>query len=400
MTNIPIDDGASTPRDTNPDLDRLLDTDGENRAVRAFLLGLRSEAGRSVAAMRSHMKYSGFPHWPQWVADSAPGVHLTKAGAQSWLRHLFGLESTNALDAPLTQAARDVLAERYRQIGVEGWTPEHDNEHDKGELVDAAICYAAGTTDIRRTDGYVWPWDEAWWKPRDPRRNRVIAAALILADLERIDRIASQSALAAHAPVVLPEPEGYVRVPLEFVRRFNTLAHNYSLDAVAPDHYFGTERDAFRNAYARCGRDLAELRALLADVSAPAAPADEVLGWVHKSKSGKIGNHFYTYEPHCDSSVRDDGGEKIAVIAAAAPQAAGADALDATPLATQADALDAARYRWLRRNVGVYRTNDGKGPVSPYLLLRYPALEDIAAETDAAIDAAIAAQAASAKEKS
>jgi hypothetical protein len=29
----------------------------------------------------------------------------------------------------LTQAARDVLAERARQISTEGWTPEHDDEH-------------------------------------------------------------------------------------------------------------------------------------------------------------------------------------------------------------------------------------------------------------------------------
>ena len=64
-----------------------------------------------------------------------------------------------------------------------------------------------------------------------------------------------------------------------------------------------------------------QVRALLA--TGGKAQAVEVLGWVHKTKRGKIGNHFYTYEPHCDTAVRDDGGEKIAVIAAsgAAPQA-------------------------------------------------------------------------------
>lgn len=54
---------------------------------------------------------------------------------------------------------------------------------------------------------------------------------------------------------------------------------------------------------------------------------------------------------------------------------------------------DAARYRWLRRNIGVYRTNDGEGPVSMYLLMHKPAKDLIAEETDAAIDAALADQA-------
>ena len=54
---------------------------------------------------------------------------------------------------------------------------------------------------------------------------------------------------------------------------------------------------------------------------------------------------------------------------------------------------DAARYRWLRINaIGAFRTNDGKGPVSVYHLSKIPAIPGIPEETDAAIDAAIAAQ--------
>lgn len=65
------------------------------------------------------------------------------------------------------------------------------------------------------------------------------------------------------------------------------------------------------------------------------------------------------------------------------------DALADQAQAANADALDAARYRWLRRNVGAERTNGGKGPVSVYLLWRPPASDSVAAETDAAIDAAM-----------
>ena len=64
-----------------------------------------------------------------------------------------------------------------------------------------------------------------------------------------------------------------------------------------------------------------------------------------------------------------------------------------TAAQAQEDAKDAARYRWLRINaIGAFRTNDGKGPVSVYHLSKIPAIPGIPEETDAAIDAAIAAQ--------
>ena len=83
-----------------------------------------------------------------------------------------------------------------------------------------------------------------------------------------------------------------------------------------------------------------ELRALLktlisgAQCAAPVHPADvvpdhnvqPVLGWIHKLRNGKIGSKVYTYEPHCDCAVRDDGGEKIAVVAATHPTQQGLDA--------------------------------------------------------------------------
>lgn len=57
--------------------------------------------------------------------------------------------------------------------------------------------------------------------------------------------------------------ETMVLVPLAFVQQFNTMAHNYSLGVIPPDYYFGTERDAFVSAYARCSKALLELRDLL-----------------------------------------------------------------------------------------------------------------------------------------
>lgn len=89
-------------------------------------------------------------------------------------------------------AILDVIAERQRQQSVEGWTPEHDDEHCNEELAMAAVCYINETGTVNRNGGkpWGWPWEASWWKPKGRRRNLVKAGALILAEIERIDRAA------------------------------------------------------------------------------------------------------------------------------------------------------------------------------------------------------------------
>lgn len=89
----------------------------------------------------------------------------------------------------------DIAAERQRQLDVEGWSPEHDDdEHKDGQLARAAACYANGGKVFELVgDGYprhVWPWADTWWKPGDRRRDLIKAAALIVAEIERLDRAA------------------------------------------------------------------------------------------------------------------------------------------------------------------------------------------------------------------
>ena len=101
------------------------------------------------------------------------------------------LATRTAAPAGLTEAARDVLAERRRQVEQEGWAPEQDDQYDGGELSLAASCYAVageGPHPPQFLAPRDWPWDYEWWKPTDDRRNLVKAGALILADIERLDR--------------------------------------------------------------------------------------------------------------------------------------------------------------------------------------------------------------------
>jgi hypothetical protein len=96
----------------------------------------------------------------------------------------------------MSKALEDVAKERRRQLLEEGFTPRHDDQHDAHELTRAAISY------IRHVQKYAgnklygditapstWPWGLNWWKPRTPRRDLIRAAALLVAEIERLDRI-------------------------------------------------------------------------------------------------------------------------------------------------------------------------------------------------------------------
>ena len=115
---------------------------------------------------------------------------------------------------PHESVTSEIARERERQIEAEGWTREHDGQHTKHEIAKAAACYAYAAAlpdDMREillsltpadvmhrwrelpTIGRMWPWNWEWWKPKSRRRDLVRAAALIVAEIERLDRIAQRS---------------------------------------------------------------------------------------------------------------------------------------------------------------------------------------------------------------
>ncbi|EIH9536937.1 ead/Ea22-like family protein [Escherichia coli] len=85
-------------------------------------------------------------------------------------------------------AILDVIAERQRQQSVEGWMPEHDDQYSKSQLLWASSCYVLNAIHPFNRIPFDWPWTPEWWKPTNPRRDLVKAGALILAEIERIDR--------------------------------------------------------------------------------------------------------------------------------------------------------------------------------------------------------------------
>lgn len=124
----------------------------------------------------------------------------------------------------LSRATRDIADERDRQVRVEGWSADHDDGHTRGELAQAALCYVATSAGATRKlaagyradvladpAGYYgatyrpliaheWPWGRCDFKPRSRRADLVRAGALIVAEIERLDREAGASAESDELP--------------------------------------------------------------------------------------------------------------------------------------------------------------------------------------------------------
>lgn len=113
------------------------------------------------------------------------------------------------LPAPTREEVlEEIAAERRRQVEAEGWTPEHDDGHAKGEMAVAAACYALAAAECPAERALmdqfgdasgtpsrllkIWPWSRDWWKPKSRRRDLIRAAALIVAEIERLDRGAAK----------------------------------------------------------------------------------------------------------------------------------------------------------------------------------------------------------------
>ncbi|HFZ7939642.1 TPA: hypothetical protein ACIO7S_001459 [Salmonella enterica subsp. enterica serovar Birkenhead] len=113
-----------------------------------------------------------------WPVENSVGIVVGAPELADGVHELYAAPQ-------LTPAAADVLAERHRQITVKGWTPEHDDTYIGFELAAAAISYI----EPMEAENY-WPadWHDDSFRPSDYRRNLVKATALLLAELERLDR--------------------------------------------------------------------------------------------------------------------------------------------------------------------------------------------------------------------
>lgn len=126
----------------------LMDDDGENRAVRCFLSLYSGTTGVTVAQMTSHLAHSGFDgYWPEWVNDPAAAGHLTKGGAQHWIRHLFSIEPDPAAQTQIAAVARlRGIVETLRGI-----VADMDDDHDRKQVLALLPMFDQCFADLRCT---------------------------------------------------------------------------------------------------------------------------------------------------------------------------------------------------------------------------------------------------------
>lgn len=134
----------------------------------------------------------GYYHSHPSTEEFSDTRHTRQAAvASAWaLREELRTAKQGIADSDIPQAIRDVLAERKRQTEVKGWMQEHEDSHGRRELSDAAAAYLLYEQEIAAD---IWPFESAFC-PKNHRDNVVTAGALIIAEIERLDRLAAKEA--------------------------------------------------------------------------------------------------------------------------------------------------------------------------------------------------------------
>ncbi|STJ26705.1 Uncharacterised protein [Citrobacter braakii] len=137
--------------------------------------------GRAISCLNELKEYRKAQNPVMFIDGDISPDDLDKMAAL--LRECRGV--TPVLIPSQSPALRDVAAERQRQQSIKGYSVEQDDTYIGGELAAAAISYI----EPLEAENY-WPadWHDDSFKPSDYRRNLVKATALLLAEIERLDR--------------------------------------------------------------------------------------------------------------------------------------------------------------------------------------------------------------------
>ncbi|MCC6192246.1 MAG: hypothetical protein IT318_24710 [Anaerolineales bacterium] len=224
-----------------------------------------------------------------------------------------------------------IKAERRRQLQVERWTAEHDDEHEDGALEQAAHCYWTAQNAQAEPPGAApgwpseWPWDIAWWKPRDRLSNLIRAGALYLAGADRALRhnlLDLQAGDLAHVVTIGDEIDELVRG--------RSIAHRSGMNPLGWEKYPDGVMDWHAAEPPNLTGDRHERRAgmlracpycgsmhpadLVAAIRAGAVGswADRKYGWPHKAYFDRIPNpHVGMLESRAAANYEVPGYRKV-----------------------------------------------------------------------------------------
>lgn len=126
------------------------------------------------------------------------GQHNGGMSGVAWDRAVFRMASKQPAQAvDLGTGIKAIASERERQLCIEGFSRDSDEQYREGELARAATAYVQlAAMDLQvgsrkhiasQEPPFFWPWAQEWWKPVDARRDLVRAGALIAAQIDLID---------------------------------------------------------------------------------------------------------------------------------------------------------------------------------------------------------------------
>lgn len=120
--------------------------------------------------------------------DERVAIYVGEYG-DLWARRLdeFDRSRFERIEGTETGAYAGIY-ERYRQIRDEGFDSEYDAHYENSQLALAAAAYALSAAGVPDKPTF-WPWAQNWWKPKTPRRDLERAVGLLMAELDRLDKI-------------------------------------------------------------------------------------------------------------------------------------------------------------------------------------------------------------------
>jgi len=152
--------------------------------------GLRAALEHDIACLRQSAK-----EYAEYRNEKKRQRGRSQAEEADHLQALLDVNppATPVQDEVGEDGAALIAAERRRQVEAEGWTPEHDDQHDQGELAQAAAAYAlhagAGLSKRVYEAERLWPFTDGWKPSANEVRELVKAGALIAAEIDRLQRL-------------------------------------------------------------------------------------------------------------------------------------------------------------------------------------------------------------------
>lgn len=121
-----------------------------------------------------------------------------KAGYNACLENITSEQLLPIIEKVFGPGCAAICKERKRQIEVESWTPENDDQYDGGELAKASASYIL-PEESRSMVQCAWRkivplffprWNIDWWKPTPNNRSRELekGIALGMAEIDRLER--------------------------------------------------------------------------------------------------------------------------------------------------------------------------------------------------------------------